>query len=138
MHHTKYTASQVHNLLRQLIKYLSVGGISNLFAYIIYAGLTAFGVNPISSMSIVYVAASVMAYFANRKWTFRSDVDVGKSVPRYIAIQFVGYLTNLLILSTLCYRLGISHYLAQILGMIVVAVELFFLSKYYVFRGSIS
>lgn len=118
---------------KQFAKYLLVGGLSNSLAYGLYILITLVGVSPIVGMSIVYVAAGVTSFTANRGWTFQSDASLSGSALRYIISQTLGYGTNLVILSWLYHVLGIPHQAAQLVGIGVVAFELFLLNRYYVF-----
>jgi putative flippase GtrA len=120
-------------ITKQFVKYLLVGGFSNSLGYGLYIAITLVGVSPIVGMSIVYVAASVTSFTANRGWTFQSDASLSRSALRYILSQTVGYGTNLVILYWLYYKLGVPHQVAQLVGIGVVAVELFLLNRYYVF-----
>jgi putative flippase GtrA len=119
---------------KQFAKYLVVGGLSNSLAYGLYIAITLVGVSPIAGMSTVYVVASVTAFTANRGWTFQSDTSLSRSALRYIISQMLGYGTNLILLYWLYYMLGVSHQAAQLIGIGVVAVELFLLNRYYVFN----
>ena len=119
---------------KQFAKYLVVGGLSNSLAYGLYIAITLVGVSPIASMSMVYVVASVTAFTANRGWTFQSDTSLSRSALRYIISQMLGYGTNLILLYSLYYMLGVPHQTAQLIGIGVVAVELFLLNRYYVFN----
>jgi putative flippase GtrA len=120
-------------VLRQFAKYLAVGGLSNGLAYGLYIAITLAGLSPIVGMSIVYLVASSISFAANRGWTFQSDASFSRTAIKYIAIQMLGYGTNLGLLCLLYYSLGIPHQAAQFIGVVVVAVELFLLSRYYVF-----
>lgn len=84
-------------------------------------------------MTLVYIIASVIAFTANRSWTFRSRKSFNTSALKYALCQIIGYTTNLVILSWLYYTLGVPHQAAQLVGMAVVAIELFLLNRYYVF-----
>ena len=119
---------------KQFAKYLLVGGLSNSLAYGLYILITLVGVSPIVGMSIVYVSASVTSFTANRGWTFQSDTSLSRSALRYITSQMLGYGTNLILLYWLYYMLGVPHQTAQLIGIGVVAVELFLLNRYYVFN----
>jgi putative flippase GtrA len=119
---------------KQFAKYLLVGGLSNSLAYGLYIAITLAGVSPIASMSMVYVVASVTAFTANRGWTFQSDTSLSRSALRYIISQMLGYGTNLILLYWLYYMLGVPHQAAQLIGIGVVAIELFLLNRYYVFN----
>jgi putative flippase GtrA len=118
---------------KQFAKYLAVGGFSNGLAYALYIAITLVDVSPIAGMSVVYIVASVIAFAANRAWTFQSGASLSRSALRYTLSQMLGYGTNLILLSWLYYLLGVPHQVAQLIGMGVVAVELFLLNRYYVF-----
>jgi putative flippase GtrA len=118
---------------KQFARYLLVGGLSNSLAYGLYILITLVGVSPIVGMSIVYVAAGFTSFTANRGWTFQSDASLGGSAFRYIISQTLGYGTNLVILSWLYHVLDVPHQAAQLVGIGVVALELFLLNRYYVF-----
>ncbi|MFN7901026.1 MAG: GtrA family protein [Synechococcaceae cyanobacterium] len=115
---------------------MSVGGISNGFSYGCYLAMTWLGVNPLMGMTAVYVVASCISFTANRAWTFKSDADVRSSLIKYITIQLLGYATNVALFSVLYYAIGVPHYLAQLAGIVIVALGLFLLSRYYVFSYS--
>ncbi len=125
--------SATNLIFKQFAKYLAVGVLSNGLAYGLYLGIVQAGVNPILSMTMVYILASSVAFNANWRWTFRSEVNLSRSAIRYVASQIIGYVTNLLLLAGLYYVLGVPHHLAQIMGIGVVAIQLFLLNRYYVF-----
>ncbi len=124
---------RLRKLVKQLIKYLSVGGISNLLAYVVYISIVLLGFGPIVSMTVVYVVAGSFSFVANKVWTFQSQVRSGSALAKYIVALVVGYMTNLALLSGLHYGLGLPHQIAQLVGIGVVAIELFLLSRYFVF-----
>ena len=121
---------------RQLLKYLSVGGISNGLAYGFYVIIAMLGVRPVVAMTMVYIVASGFSFAVNKSWTFESDSSLWSALVKYVAIQFLGFVTNLALLTGLHYGLGLPHYLAQLVGMGFVAIELFLLNRYYVFTSS--
>jgi putative flippase GtrA len=125
--------TQPLKLRSQLRKYILVGVTSNVAAYGFYLVITSFGLSPVLGMSIVYIMASCISYSLNRSWTFSSNAPVRRSLFRYVVVQCVGYATNLVVLAVLHYALGVPHYLAQLAGVTLVAVELFLLSRYFVF-----
>ena len=124
---------RLRKIVRQFIKYLSVGGISNLLAFVVYLGIVLLGFGPIASMTVVYVVAGSFSFVANKAWTFQSNASTGSAIAKYIFALVVGYMTNLALLSGLHYGLGLPHQIAQLVGIGVVAIELFLLSRYFVF-----
>lgn len=119
---------------KQAARYMAVGAVSNGLAYGAYILITMAGAAPTISMSIVYIVTSVIAFAANRNWTFDKGGQLGRSALRSVACQVAGYGASLLLLLGLHQSLGLPHQLAQLLVVAVVAVGLFLLNRYYVFN----
>lgn len=120
----------------QVLKYLSVGAASNAIGYGSYVLLTAIGLGSILSMSMVYAIACLLSFALNKNWTFACRSRNRLLLPKYVMAQVLGYVTNLMLLLILSQRLGLPHQIVQLLAIVVVATELFLLSKYYVFRAN--
>ena len=84
-------------------------------------------------MTAVYLSASSTSFAANKVWTFKSDTHLGVSLGKYVIVQILGYITNLVVLTALHYGLGVPHSLAQLIGMAFVAIALFTLTRNFVF-----
>lgn len=119
----------------QFIRYLLVGVASNAAGYCIYLLVTSIGLGPIQGMSLVYACACLISFFGNKKWSFGDTTRAREIFPRYVIIQMAGYLTNLFLLLVLHKQFGLPHQWVQLIALVVVAPQLFLLSKYYVFRG---
>ena len=128
---------QASQEIQQFSRYLVVGAGSNFLGYAIYLAITWAGLDPVMGMTLVYISACLVSFTGNKYWTFADKSKDTFLFPRYIVIQFVGYLTNLLLLLALSRVLGFPHQVIQLLASIVVATELFLLSKYYVFREGV-
>ena len=127
---------QLKHLQIQFLKYLAIGAAANSIGYGLYLLITWIGVSSILGMSMVYTSACIASFWVNKIWTFGDKTEHRSLLPRYLFIQFIGYLTNLLMLLVLSQSLGIPHQLAQLLAIVIVAIELFLLSKHYVFRAA--
>jgi putative flippase GtrA len=121
-------------ITHQFLRYSLVGAVSNAVGYSAYLLVTSIGLGPVQGMTLVYACACVASFVGNKKWTFGDKTRIRKIFARYVAIQIAGYLTNLLLLLVLHKQFGLSHQWVQLFAFAVVAAELFFLSKYYVFR----
>jgi len=119
----------------QFLKYIAIGAVANSIGYGLYLLITWLGVGSILGMSMVYTSACIASFLGNKNWTFGDKSKNRRLLPRYLVIQSIGYLTNLFMLLVLYQSLGIPHQLVQLLAIAVVAIELFLLSKYYVFRA---
>lgn len=120
--------------IQQLYRYLMVGAGSNAVGYGIYLLITWLGVAAIQGMTLVYLCACSASFIGNKRWTFEDRTRNRMLLPRFAYMQIVGYFTNLFLLLVLYRHFGLPHQCVQLLAMVVVAIELFLLSKYYVFR----
>jgi putative flippase GtrA len=120
----------------QLLRYAMIGIASNAFGYNIYLFITWLGLGSVQAMSFVYGSICFASFFGNKRWTFSDSTRARKTILRYVVIQIVGYLTNLLMLLVLYKQFGVPHQWVQLIAIAVVATELFLLSKYYVFCGA--
>lgn len=123
--------------MRQLIRYGVVGMASNLTAYFVYLLITYYGVEPKIAMTLVYVIGATIGFIGNRKWTFAHRGNSTSAVLRYVLAHLLGYLLNFLILFTFVDCLGYAHQWVQAVAIIIVAVFLFIVFKYFVFRERI-
>jgi len=117
----------------QFGKYLVIGLVSNLSAYLAYLGLVYIGLAPLFGISIIYLISGSLSFILNKQWTFQSNSAFTKTARRYLYIQCLGFISNLAIFSFLHYFLALPHYISQFFGIGFVAIELFLLSRYYVF-----
>jgi putative flippase GtrA len=119
----------------QLLRFGLVGLATNAVGFAIYLGLTQLGTPPMLAMSLVYGAGVLQGFWANRRWTFSFQGAGGPALARYCAAYAIGYLVNLGGLYLLAARLGHQHAIVQAAMVFVVAVLLFVLQRYWVFRA---
>lgn len=117
----------------QLFRYALVGIVSNLAGYLIYIGVTWFGVEPKIAVSLLYPVAVLVAYFGHVRYTFADSENSSGGVLRYVLAHVVGFIMNLSLLYILHDLMGAPHQLVQLLAIFLVAGVLFLLFKYYVF-----
>jgi putative flippase GtrA len=119
----------------QLMRYAIVGLASNAVLYALYLLITSLGVGHKTTMTMLYVAGVLQTFFLNRSWTFGHKGGISRSLFRYVATYGIGYLFNLAALYLLVDELGFPHQYIQGVLIIVVAVIIFILQKYWVFNN---
>lgn len=122
--------------MRQLIRYGLVGVASNLAMYVVYLLITYIGMEPKKAMTVVYLIGASVGFFGHRTWSFAHRGSAINSAIRYAAAHLSGYVLNLFILVVFVDRLGYPHQAVQAVAIIVVAMFLFVLFKYFVFPGA--
>lgn len=126
--------SVMRRTLGQLVRYGVVGLVSNGIGYLLYLGITAAGVGPKLAMTILYVIGVIQSFIFNKGWSFRYSGRLGPSFLRYCAAYAIGYFVNLVILLFAVDYIGWPHQIVQGVAVLLLALLLFTLQKYWVFR----
>lgn len=121
--------------LWQLLRYGSVGLITNFIGFLLYLLLTQLGVPYRIAMSLLYFAAVFISFFGNRYWVFNIKGHSGHFVFRYVIAHSCGYILNFAILTAFAVKLGYPHQYVQAAAIIIVAGFLFILFRLFVFRN---
>lgn len=121
---------------RQFLRYALIGLTSNGVLYAGYLGLTNIGMGHKTAMTLLFAAGTLQTYVFNRRWTFLYRGRIPGSMLRYAATYAFGYLLNLSALHMLVDVWGLPHRVVQAVLIVVVAVAIFSLQKYWVFRGN--
>ena len=123
----------------QLVRYGAVGVVSNALGYVLYLVITGFGVEHKLTMTGLYLIGVLQTFFLNRRWTFRHDGMHGPAFFRYCLAYGFGYALNLIALLMLVDQLGYPHQIVQGAMVLVLAVLMFVLQKFWVFgRAGVS
>jgi putative flippase GtrA len=119
--------------MRQFIKYAVVGLATNVAGYLLYLLVTYLGAAPKVAMTVLYLLGAIAGFYGNRVWTFSHQGRISASFLKYMATHCVGYLINLSLLTVLVDRLGWPHQGVQAFAIVVVALFLFMMFKWFVF-----
>lgn len=123
--------------IRQLIRYICVGIVSNATGYATYLILTYFGLPPKVAMTLLYVTIAGFSFYGNKKITFTYDGHFWGAGIRYLGAHLIGYSINLAILVVFSDHLGYNHAIVQATAIIAIAIYLFIALKFFVFRRAV-
>lgn len=118
---------------RQLVRWLIVGTVVNAALYLVYLGLTASVLGPRTAMTVVYVAGVLLGFIGHRSWSFEHRGRPEPALMRYLGAYLLGYFLNLAGLQFGIEILGWPHQLVQGVMVVVVAISMFAMQKYFVF-----
>ncbi len=121
----------------QFTRYIVVGGTSNLLLYLAYIGLTAAGLGHKTAMTLLYVTGMLLTFMANRNWSFNHRGSGHSALARYIAAYVLGDLFNFTLLWFFVDRLHQPHQWVQAVAIVLVAVSLFLMNKFWVFAPQV-
>ena len=119
---------------RQFIRFAIVGVLSNAVLFLFYLVITGLGLGHKLAATVAYVAGVLQTFAFNRSWSFRDRGALGPAFIRYVASYLFGYLLNMVILVILVDRAGYGHQYVQGATILLLAVMLFLLQKFWVFR----
>lgn len=120
----------------QFLRYAIVGLASNGVLYLAYLGLTAVGVGIKLAMTLLYLIGVAQTFIFNKRWSFDHSGANGLVFLRYCFSYALGYVINLMSLFVFIDVLGYPHQIVQGVLILSLAVMLFLLQKYWVFRSS--
>jgi putative flippase GtrA len=119
----------------QFWRYVAVGIASNLVLYAAYLLFTHLGMPSKLAVTLLYGLGVVQTFFFNKRWSFRSAGGPRTQFRRYCMAYAACFVFNLAALFLLVDLLGWPHQLAQGILILVVALLLFLLQKFWVFRA---
>ena len=125
----------MHSFL-QFARYSYVGLTANLVLYLLYLLLTELGMGYKTAMSLLYLLGVFTTFIFNRNWSFRDDGGISITLFRYLAVYLSGYIINFSVLFWLVDAQGLPHQWVQGVMIFSLAVYLFLLQKFWVFRDS--
>lgn len=123
------------NTLKEFTRFAIVGLASNLVLYCVYLVLTEYFLHYFLAMTLAYLMGVCQTFFFNKKWTFEYDGHVQKSFIRYCLVYLFGYFFSAISLYIFVEVVGAPHYIVQAVTILVLAVFIFVLQKFWVFAG---
>jgi putative flippase GtrA len=118
----------------QSLRFGIVGLVSNIVLYLLYLLFTGVGSGHKTTMTILFVIGTIQTFIFNKRWTFGYQ-ELKKSIfPRYVMIYSGAYLTNFVALVLFVDYLSFPHEIVQGIMIPLVAVLVFMLQRYWVFR----
>jgi len=125
------------NTRGQFLRYATVGLASNLLLYLAYLGLTSSGIGHKTTMTVLYATGVLITFVANRSWSFEHQGLAHAAFVRYVTAYILGYLLNFSLLWIAVDHLHLPHQGVQAVAIVLVAISLFLMHKYWVFASVI-
>lgn len=119
----------------QFVKYGIVGLLSNGILFCLYLMFTWLGMEHKIAMTLLYTLGIMQTFIFNKKWTFEHQGLMKSTLPRYVAAYMVGYIFQLVSLIIFVDIYKFPHQLIMGALIIVTAVLIFLLQKYWVFEN---
>jgi putative flippase GtrA len=121
--------------ISQLKRFLIAGLTLNLFFFSLYLFLSRI-VGPYVTISITYPAGIIASYLTNKSWVFRvKSANSSRHLVSYFLTYLSGYVINVFIVYLLSEYFLVSYQIAQLAAICFLAVYLYLMLKYAVFRS---
>ena len=127
---------------REIISYLVVGGLTTLVSLGVYYACVLTVLNPRKPIQlqaanvISWIAAVAFAYFANRRFVFRSnDPKKVQEASRFVLARVGTLLMDMGLMFLMVTALGMSDKIAKLIVQVVVTVGNYIFSKFMVFHN---
>lgn len=136
MTHRMLRRALASRLAGQLGRYSVVGVGANLLCLAVYYGLTLLlGLGPKLALTIASAVGFIVAFAANRGWTFEAAGPAGASFLRYAAGYLGSFALQYLILHVGVDRLGFAHELVVLFGLACASLAFLLVQKLWVFAA---
>lgn len=117
-----------------LVRFLITGLLNTLLGLGIIYALKLAEIHDLAANLLGYVLGIGISYAMHARWSFSYAGSVRTSLPRYVLITILAYLTNLAVVSIALYWWKLNGYVAQALGVAPYALVGYLGSKLFVFR----
>jgi putative flippase GtrA len=120
--------------LRVGLVFVSVGAMNTMVGLLIIFGCKRLaGLGDIPANAIGYGFGIVLSFVLNRTWTFGHRGAIRPAFIRFLIVNGVAYLLNLVSVLIAIHALGINGYIAQVLGVGPYALTTYLGSRYFAF-----
>ncbi len=127
--------SHRHQHIVQFVRYVSIGGIMLVLNLVLVWIFVQFGdMHYLVASGIAFVIESVAAFFANRKYTFKTNTHFKHGYMRFMTIAFYSFLAVLIITYGLVHFLAFHYVWARTFSTVVTGFIGYFLDMKITFR----
>ena len=118
------------------IRYVINGLFLNGIGYLAYLLVTNLGISPLLTVAIFYPLWLIVSFFTHKLFTFKvvKPQNTSKGLITFVTVYFLGYLLNITLIYIFHNLLKFPHQEVQFCSIIIVALFLFCLNKFIVFK----
>lgn len=125
-------------LIKEIIVYAIIGGISAGLDSILFAVISMIGVNLYIANFISVNIGIITSFILNTRFNFKIKDNIQKRLIRFLTIGYVGMSISTVILYIGKELWGIDAILVKLISVVVVAILQFILNKLITYRKGIN
>ena len=127
------SVADLRSIAHQLTRYGLAGILLNGLGYLLYLALaSAFG-SPKLAVTVGYPIGVMFGYLMHGRFSFDYSGTHVAGLARYAVTQIAGFSLNLTVLWVGVDILGVRHQLVQLAAILIVAIQLFLMLKFWVY-----
>lgn len=119
----------------ELITYIIVGGLTTLVNFVVYFACTSANLHYLVANVISWVVAVLFAYFANRKYVFKSETNSQKTeFIQFVSLRAVTLIVESILLFVFIQLLFMNENIAKIVVSVVTVIGNYVFCKFLIFK----
>lgn len=119
----------------ELITYIIVGGLTTLVNFVVYFACTSANLHYLVANVISWVVAVLFAYFANRKYVFKSETNSQKTeFIQFVSLRAVTLIVESILLFVFVQLLFMNENIAKIVVSVVTVIGNYVFCKFLIFK----
>ncbi|MEJ8737704.1 GtrA family protein [Erysipelotrichaceae bacterium HCN-30851] len=119
----------------ELITYIIVGGLTTLVNFVVYFACTSASLHYLVANVISWVVAVLFAYFANRKYVFKSETNSQKTeFIQFVSLRAVTLIVESILLFVFVQLLFMNENIAKIVVSVVTVIGNYVFCKFLIFK----
>jgi putative flippase GtrA len=122
--------SDWRSVAAQFYRYAFVGVVTNVAAYLLYLGLTFWGLEVEIAATVSFVAVVILGFGLNRNVTFQNVDDPRITLRRYVVVYVIAYLSDIAGLHLFATLAGYTHEIVQLVLIVIIAGGMFVAQKF--------
>jgi putative flippase GtrA len=117
----------------RLVRFLTVGVGAAVLLFVLSYLFVRWGLSPFVGSTAAYVIAFIVAYTAQRGWTFGGEHSHTHALPRYLTVQIGCALLSGIVAQVAVEMLGASPFVMSIAVTVAASAASYVLSSLWVF-----
>lgn len=110
-------------LPKSLMRYATVGIVSNVSLYVLFVVLIWAGVPATLNAAVCYALGLILSYVFNRRWSFESTTTHQRDLPRFLLAYGTGFVATMVFITLL--TRWMRPEIAQILNVGLTAIVIY-------------
>jgi putative flippase GtrA len=134
--------TRLDHLQREMLRLFRFG-LTGVVATTVYAtvsllAIEAFGAAPVAGSILGYAAATGVSFYGHSLFSFQVRLDHGTALRRFLLLAVASFVLSTGLMWLIADNMGLSHRIAVAVIVIVIPINNYISSRFWVFREGLS